>query len=174
MHQHRAHGIAAIATKSGLSPGVVSFLIFLAQILSGLKQNRVVTVANIVVLIVLMVLAHGEFKRTHSRMMSYPQGLGSGTLLSSEGALVRCILTFIYLKFINTGYLATVVQAQRTAMAQRGISGAQAQMAGQIAAAITTPAGIAVTSLVAGVILGFIIALILSIFTQRSDPMAVV
>ena len=174
MQERRAHGIAAIATKYGIIQGVVSFLIFLAQVLTGLKQNWVVSVANIVVLIVLMVLAHGEFKRTHSRMMTYPQGLGSGTLLASVGAVIRCIITFIYLNYINTGYLAAVMQVQRAALAQRGITGAQAQMAGQIAAAITTPAGVAVTSLVSGVILGFIVALIVSIFTQRSDPMAVV
>ncbi|HTT05156.1 MAG TPA: DUF4199 domain-containing protein [Steroidobacteraceae bacterium] len=174
MQQQRAHGIAAIATKYGLILGVVSFLIFLAQVLTGLKQNWVVSVANIALLIVLMALAHGEFRRTHSRMMTYPQGLGSGTLLASVGALIRSILTFIYLKYINTGYLTALVQAQRSALAQRGITGAQAQMAGQIAATITTPAGIAVTSLVTGVILGFVVALIVSIFTQKSDPMAVV
>ena len=173
MQEQRAHGIAGIATKYGLIQGVVSFALFLAQTLTGLKQNWVGSVANGVVVIVLMVLAHREFKRTHNRMMTYPQGLGSGTLLSSAGSVVRSVLMYFYLKYINTGYLASVVQVQRAALERRGISGAQAQLAMRITSAITTPAGIAVSSLISGVIAGFILALIVSIFTQKEDPMAV-
>jgi hypothetical protein len=174
MQEQRTHGIVGIATKYGLILGVISFLLFLAQVLTGLKQTWVVSTANVVIIIVLMFLAHVEIKKTHNGKMTYPQGLGSGTLLASVAALIRCVVTFVYLKYINTGYLAAVMQAQRTLLARRGITGAQAQMAGQVAAAITTPAGIAVTALVSGVILGFIIALIVSIFTQKEDPMAVV
>jgi hypothetical protein len=36
-----------------------------------------------------------------------------------------------------------------------------------------TPVGIVVTSLVTGVIGGFVVALIVSIFTQKRDPRAV-
>jgi hypothetical protein len=174
MQEQRAHGITRIATKYGLIQGVVSSLLFLAQILTGLKRNWVVSAANTAALIVLMLLAHREFKKSHSGMMRYSQGLGSGTLLASEAAVIRCVFTYLYLKYVNTGYLAAMMQAQRTALQRRGITGAQAQMAGQIAGAITTPVGIAVTSLVGGVIAGFIAALIVSIFTQRDDPMAVV
>jgi hypothetical protein len=121
-----------------------------------------------------MVLAHSKFRRTHDGMMTYPQGLGSGTLLSSVAAVVRSILTYVYLEYFNTGYLATVVHAQRVALERRGIPAAQAQMALSITSVITTPVGIAVTSLIAGVIGGFIVALIVSIFTQRADPRAVI
>ncbi len=174
MEEQRTHGVVRVATKYGLILGVLSFLIFLAQVLAGRKQNWVFTVANIVLLLALMILAHWEFKRTHGGMMTYPRGLGSGTLLSSIGMVVRCVLMYVYVKYINTGYLAAVMQAQRTALEQRGITGAQAQLAMGITSAVTTPMGIAVTSLITGIILGFILALIVSIFTQSAGRMAVV
>jgi len=37
-----------------------------------------------------------------------------------------------------------------------------------------TPAGLVVASLISGVIVGFIVALIVSIFTQKADPRAVI
>ncbi len=172
MEEQRAPGIAGIATKYGLIQGVLSFIIFLLPTWTGIRQGWTTTVVGIALLVVLMVLAHREFKRTHEGKMTYPQGLGSGTLLASVSALVSCVLVYIYVQYINSGYLATLVQAQRTALAQQGITGAQADQAMAITAFVRTPVGLAGTSLITGVIGGFIVALIVSIFTQK-DPRAI-
>jgi hypothetical protein len=173
MEQQQAPGIASIATKYGLILGVLSFVVFLVGTLTGVNQNWP-TVVNVAVLIVLMVLAHGKFKKTHEGMMTYPQGLGSGTLLATISTVISCVLVYVYVKYINTGYLAAAMQAQQATLEQRGITGAQAQQAMAMTGAIMTPVGIVVTSLVVGVIAGFIVALIVSIFTQKGDPRAVV
>lgn len=173
MEEQRSHLIVRSSTKYGLILGVLSSLLFLGQTLAGMKQNWPVTVTNIVLLIVLMVLSHWEIKKTRDGMMSYPQGLGSGTLLSGIGAVIRCVLMYVYLRYINSGYLASVIQAQRIALERRGVTGAQAQMAMGITASLTTPIGVAVSSLVGGIVLGFIVALIVSIFTQSEGRMVV-
>ena len=153
--------------------GALSFLVFLVGTLAGIRQGWVQPAISAALLVVLMVLAHGEFKKTHQGKMTYAQGLGSGTLLAGVAAAVSCLVTYVYVKYINTGYIAVVLQAQRDALAQRGMSGAQAEQAMAIASAIVTPVGIAVTGLITGVIVGFILALIVSIFTQVDDPRAV-
>jgi len=173
MEQQRAPSIVWIATKYGLIMGVLSFVVFLVGTLTGIKQNWT-SVVNIAVLIVLMVLAHREFKKTHEGMMTYPQGLGSGTLLSSVATVVTSVLLYVYVKYINTGYFAASIKAQQAALEQRGITGAQADQAMAMTSAIMTPVGIVVTSLVTGVIAGFIVALIVSIFTRKGDPRAVI
>jgi len=119
---------------------------------------------------VLVVLAHRELKRTHQGMMTYPQGLGSGTLLAVVGALVSGVLTFLYVKYINPGYVAVLMHTQQVALEERGITGAQAQRALAMAGRMMTPVGIFVSRLITGVIVGFIVALIVSIFTQKGDP----
>jgi hypothetical protein len=172
--QQRAPSIVSIATKYGLIQGVLSFVVFLVQTLSRSKQNWLGSAVDAALLVVLMVLAHRDFKRTHDGMMTYPQGLGSGTLLATVAAVVSSILVYVYVQYINTGYLAAAIQAQRVALEQRGITGAQAQQAMAIMAAVMTPAGVVVTSLITGVILGFIVAVIVSIITQKGDPRVVV
>lgn len=174
MREQQAPSILRIATKYGLIQGVLSFIVFLVSALAGIQRSWTTSAVNAALLIVLMVLAHLEIRRTHRGMMTYPQGLGSGTLLSTVAALVAAVLTYVYVKYINTGYLAAAIQAQRTALGQRGMTGAQVQQAMAITSAILTPVGIVVVSLVTGVIIGFIVALIVSIFTQRGDPRVVI
>jgi Protein of unknown function (DUF4199) len=169
MEGQRTRGIGAIAVKYGLIEGVLAFAAFLLAAKAGLRQNWV----NAAILVVVMVLAHWEFKKTHHGIMKYSQGVGSGTLLSCVAAVISCVLVFIYLKFINSAYIATIIQTQRSALAQRGITGAQAQQAMAVTAMLRTPVGIAVASLIGGVIAGVIVALIVSIFTQKADPRVV-
>lgn len=174
MEEQRAPGILKIATKYGLIQGVLSFLVFLVRTLAGIKSSWIPLAANAVILVGLMVLSHREFKRGHGGMMRYPQGFGSGTLLSSIGAALMGGLVYLYAEYINPEYLAAAIQAERAALVRRGITGPQAQQAMAIATSIATPLGAAVTSLIMGVIVGISVALIVSIFTQRGDPSVVV
>lgn len=169
MTEQRKSGIGAIATKYGLIQGVISFAIFLAVVLTGSKQNWLSTVVTAAIGIVLMVLAHQEFKKTHDGLMSYGQGLGSGTLLATVAAVVRSICTYVYVAYFNTGFFAAAIRMQQDALAKRGITGAQAERAMSFAAPLMTPVGLFVVSLISGVIGGFVVALIVSIFTQKSD-----
>lgn len=172
MAEQPAPGIVAIATKYGVIQAVLAFIIFLVPTLTGIRQSWVMSLISTALLVVLIVLAHQELKRANSGKMTYAQGLGSGTLLAGVAALITSVLVYVYVTYFNTGYLAGVIQAQRTALEQRGITGAQAQQAMSIMSAITTPLGVAITSLISGVLMGFIAALIVSIFTQK-DPMAI-
>ncbi len=174
MEEQRAPGIVKIATKYGLIQGVLAFLLFLIVTLTGMKQNWVSSVVSIVLLVVLMVLAHREFKKSHEGIMTYAQGLGSGTLLSVVASVITCVLLYIYVNYINTGYPAAALQAQQAVFEQRGLTGAQLDQSMAMTGAMLTPTGIVVTSLVSGVIVGFIVALIVSAFTRVSDPRAVI
>jgi hypothetical protein len=170
MDDQRAPGTMKIAMKYGLIQGVLSFLGSTLITLAGIKANWVSVAFHAAVLIALMVLAHREFKRTHNGVMMYSEGLGSGTLLSIIAAVVTSVLAYVYLKYINGGSLAAAIQAQQVALEQRGVTGPQARQAMGIIGAVMTPVGVAVLSLIVTVIVGFIVALIVSIFTQNETP----
>lgn len=174
MGAQSGRGIGAIAIRYGVIQGAIVFILFLSETFVGIRFASAVTVINWAVFILLVILAHAEFKRTHAGIMTYGQGLGTGTLLAVVAAVVDSILVFIYLKYINSSFLALMAQASRTAIERRGITGAQAQQALTIVSAIRTPLFIAATSLLSAIIVGFIISLIISIFTQKADPQAVV
>lgn len=169
MTEQRTSGIGAIAAKYGLILGVLTFVVFLASTLTGIRENWPSTVLVVALLIVLMVLAHREFKKMHEGLISYGQALGCGTLLAGIAALVRGILMYGYVKYINTGFFVAAARMQRAAIEARGLTGEQAQRAMSLSAHFLTPVGLLVTSVVAGVIGGFIVALIVSAFTQKSE-----
>src|SRR6185312_546934 len=169
MTEQRRSGIGAIATKYGLILRVLAFVAFLAITLTGITENWLSTVVVVALLIVLMVLAHQDFRKTHAGMITYGQALGCGTLLASIAALLRGILMYGYVKYINTGFFVAAARMQRAAIEARGLTGEQAQRAMSLTAHFLTPVGLLVTSVIAGVIGGFIVALIVSIFTQKSD-----
>lgn len=172
MEEQRKPSVVGIALKYGLIQGVLWFIVFLVPILAHIKSNWVETAIDAAILIVLMILAHGQFKKTNKGKLTYPQGLGSGTLLSSTAAVVTGILVYVYVRYINAGYLAAVIEASRAALEQRGMTRAQIDQALSITSFVRTPVGIAVLFLITWVILGFIVALVVSIFTQK-DPRAV-
>jgi uncharacterized membrane protein (DUF485 family) len=174
MEAQRPPSIAKIATKYGLIDGVLAFVIFLVVAMTGARQSWTSSLASLVILVVLMILAHREFKKSHEGIMSYGQGLGLGTLLTVIARALSCVLVYIYVTFINTGYPAAALAAQKAALEQRGLEGPQLEQAMSMTSAMLTPAGIVVAGLISGVIFGFIVALIVSIFTKEADPRAVI
>lgn len=168
MEAQRAPGIAKIVTKYGLIQGVVSTAVSIVGTLAALKPSWAAGLLSTALLVVLIVLAHREFKNTHNGVMAYGEGLGSGTLLSIIAAIVGAVLFYVYVQYINTNFIATSIRAQQALLEQRGITGAQAQQAMGIVGAVMTPVGIAVSSLISGVVVGFVVALIASIFTRSA------
>lgn len=167
--QKQAPSVVKIITKYGVVQGVLGFAIFLLRTVTAMAQNRAAMVVEAVILIVLMTLAHREFRKSRDGVMSYAQGLGSGTLLATEAAVITGVLVYVYVRYINTGYIDAAIQLQRAALQHRGITGAQAERALAIVGATTTPVGVAVGSLIGGVVLGFIVSLIVSVFTQKGE-----
>lgn len=174
MEAQQPPGLARIATKYGLIDGAVAFLLFVIWALAGIRQNWTSTLISIALLVVLIVLAHRAFKKTHDGIMSYGQGLGLGTLLSLVGSALAAVLLFIYTGYIDPGYSAKALEIQRAAMEAQGVTGAQLDQGLAMTRTMLTPVGILVSSLVSGVIVGFICSLIVSAFTRCADPRAVI
>jgi hypothetical protein len=168
MEVKRAPGIARTVTKYGLIQGVVSTAVSIVSTLAAIKPSWAGGVLTTTLLVVLIILAHREFKNTHNGVMAYGEGLWAGTLLSIIAAVAGAVLFYIYVRYINTNFFATAIRAQQALLEQRGITGVQAQQAMGIVGAVMTPVGIAVSSLISGVVVGFIVALIASIFTQSA------
>ena len=174
MEAQQPASMSRIAMKYGLIDGVLAFVIFLVVAMTGMQSDWKTSVISLVLLVVLMVLAHREFKKPREGIMTYGQGVGLGTLLAVIATVLASVLTYIYVAFINTGYPAAALAARKAALEQQGISGPQLGQTLSITSAILTPTGIVVASLISGVIAGFIVALIVSIFTKDADPRAVI
>src|SRR5690242_20737924 len=91
-----------VALKYGVIDGVLAVIVFLVVTMTGMTQDWKVNVLNLILLVVLMVLAHREFKTSRECIMTYGQGVGIGTLLSVVASVLASVLVFLFVSFINT------------------------------------------------------------------------
>ena len=92
MEAQQPPSMSKVAMKYGLIDGVLAFLIFLVTAMTGTPSNWKTSAVSIVLLVVLMVLAHREFKKPREGIMTYGQGVGLGTLLAVFATVLVSVL----------------------------------------------------------------------------------
>lgn len=168
--QNESVSVKQVAIKWGLISGIVSIVLFLAIYYAGMIGNTWVSVVGGVITIVLMVLAHKEFKELGNGFMSYSQGLGLGTLMVVISSAVSSLFTYVYVKFINLGYTQELLDLQRMNMEDQGLSDDQIDAAMGMTEKFMTPEIMFAMGIIVGILIGFILALIVSAITKKNDP----
>ncbi len=159
----------SVGVKWGVISGLVGIILFLILDFTG-QTNGPLRWIGIVFSIVLIYLAHKEYKDEGDTYMSYGQGVGIGLWMSIVSAGISSVFTYIYIKFINTSYTDFIREEQIRAMEEQGMSDSEIDQAMEIAGAFTTPEAIFGLGLIMGVIFGLIIALIVSAITKKDKP----
>ncbi len=163
-------------SQIGLRYGIIIGLIFIVyglilQFLNlDMKAMQYLGYLNYVILIVVLVLAHKAFKEGGDGFMSIGQGLGIGMLITLVGSVLSAIFTFIYLKFIDDSMLTKILDAQMAELEARGLDDAAVDQAMGFTEKIMTPEILPILSVVVMLFFGFIISLIVSIFTKKANP----
>ena len=163
-------------SQIGLRYGIILGLIFivLSLILNFLnleiKTMQNIGYINYAILIVGIVMAHKAFKEGGDGYMSIGQGLGIGTLISLIGGILSGIFSYIYIKFIDDSMLAKIKDLQIEEMEARGMDDAQIEQAMEIAGKFTSAEMIPVWAVLGMVFIGFILSLIVSLFTKKANP----
>lgn len=158
----------SIGMTYGLYAGLVSVVIFIIVSASGLNPfggglNYIGTVASIV----LLVLAHKKFKESGDGYMTYGEGMGVGFWFT----LISCILAlgvmYVYINFVDYSPLQLMLDEQLAKMQEQGQPEEAVEMATEWTKKLFWPMAV-----LGGFIGGIIIALIVTIFTQKKRPEA--
>ncbi len=157
----------SVGIKYGLILGIVSIISFLLITLTNTDMNGPAKWASYPIYIVIIILAHKAFKDDGSGFMSYGQGIGIAFWMSLISSLIGSVFTYIYVKFIDTGFIDTLKESQVRQMEKNGLTDAQIDQAMSISGKLMTPELIAVFGIVFGIIGIVITALIVTIFTQK-------
>jgi hypothetical protein len=166
----------AISTRSvgirfGLISAVISVAYFVILNLVGIDMTQGVwNWFGYVLIIALLVLAHKYYKDNGDGYMSYGQGIGIALWLGIISALISSIFTYLYIKFIDTTFVETIKDRQMEAMQEKGMSDEQIDQAMQFSAMFMSPEAMFFFILFGGVVATIIIALIVTIFTQKKNP----
>lgn len=163
--EKKAPSTRSIGIKFGLYSAGISVVLFLIPAL--LNQNPFQGLWNwigIPILIALIVFAHKQFKDQGDGFMSFGQGVGIGFWLTLIATIVAGLFTFVYISFVDSSPMELMLQEQTAKMQEQGVPDETIEMAQTWTKNLFWPSyGFM------GILGGVIIALIVSIFTQKKS-----
>lgn len=122
-----------------------------------------------------LVMAHKYFKDNNGNgFMSYGQGFGIGTWISLINCVIYSVFFYIYVKFIDTGFVKMMMEKQEQQMIDRGMSEEQVQQAMSMTEKFMTPEMMFGFGLFFGFIIFLVVVAIVTIFTQKKNPEAII
>ena len=161
----------AAGIRYGVIAGIISILFFLLLNLSGVDITASYwSWIGYLITAVLVFFAHKYYKENGDGYMNYGQGLGIAFWQGLIGAGISHIFTYIYIKFIDASFIDNVVDAQRRGMEERGMADEQIDQAMEFSASFMTPEIMMAMGFFFAILSTVIIALIVTIFTQKSRP----
>jgi purine-cytosine permease-like protein len=115
-------------------------------------------------------MAMKQFKELNYGYMAYGQGLGIGTLVSAVFGLLSGIAVWLYTSFVDTEYMSRMMDKQRDAMLDQGLSDEQIDAGMAMAENFQGPLTLILGSLIGAVVIGFILSLIISAIMKNNRP----
>ena len=170
---------SAITTRSvgiryGIINGLIQVVYFLILVTAGLAvSSGFAPWVGFLISIVVLFLAHKYYKENGDGFMTYGQGIGIGFWTGLVSASISAIFTYIYAK-IDASYIASIREKAIQDMEAQGQSQQQIDTAMKFVEMFTSAEAILVMGLILGVIGMIVIALIVSIFTQKPQPETVI
>jgi glucan phosphoethanolaminetransferase (alkaline phosphatase superfamily) len=161
--------VKQVGLKYGIYLALVSIIYTLILQISGLAANQSLGYVGIIFMVVALILAHRDFKRSNE-YMSYGQGLGIGMIIVSISSVLSSIFSYIYIKFVDSSMLDVIREQGMAQMEKRGMSDAQIEQAMEMQAKFTTPEMILIFGILGGIFFGFIVSLIITAFTKKTPP----
>ena len=125
-----APSVRSVGMKYGVISSIIGIVFFLILSISGLNafDNKWGWV-NMVISVIILILAHKNFKDEGDGFMSYGQGVGIGFWVALTGLVIGGLFTFVYANFIDTGVMDLMYQNQYDQMEARGMSDEQIETA---------------------------------------------
>ncbi len=162
--------VSKIGLRYGIIAGLVLIIYSLILQLLGMATNKALGYITYVFLIVIVVLAHKAYKENGDGYMTLGQGLGIGMLISLISGVFSGIFSYIYLKFIDDSMIAQMMDMQIEAMEKQGLDDKTIEQAMEMTEKFMTPELIPLFAVIGMLFFGFIISLIVSLFTKKANP----
>jgi ABC-type Fe3+-siderophore transport system permease subunit len=156
-----------IGVKYGLISAVVGIVFFLVLNFAG--QNPYVIkwgwAVSLTTTIVLIFLAHKEYKEGNNGFMTYGEGIAIGFWFTLVGVAVGMLFNYIYVTFIDPNIMAEFYESQYEQMQQKGMSDDQIEMASGFTKKLFWVFGT-----IGATFFSMATVLIVTIFTQKRPP----
>lgn len=158
--------VMAVGMKWGIISSLVSIAFFIILVIAGLNafDNKWGWIGSIFT-IILLVFAHKEFKDRGDGFMTYGQGVGIGFWSAVVATVVAGLFTYVYSNIIDPATMENFYEAQRIKMEEQNMPDDQIDIAIE-----WTKKLFWVFYAFGGIVGGLVLALIVTIFTQKKNP----
>ena len=163
-----------VGIRYGLISAVVGIFYFVLITMAGMQMQGPAGYLGYLITAAIIFLAHKYYKDNGNGYMSYGQGIGIAFWCGLISSVISSVFVFIYASYIDSSFIQNIKDLQLEQMEKQGLSEAEIEQAMKIAGAFTSPAGIAGMGFIGGIITALIIAVIVTIFTQKKDPQATI
>jgi hypothetical protein len=165
----------SVGIKFGLIMAAVSVAYFMIMNVMGIDMSQGFgRWGGLIFNVAVIFFAHKTFKEGGDGFMSYGQGLGIGMWVALISSVISSIFTYIYVKFIDAGFIQTMLERQEEQMQENGMSEEQVKQAMDMTAKFMTPEMMLVFGLIFGFIILIIVFALVTIFTQKKNPEAAI
>lgn len=164
--------ISQVGMKYGLITGLVIVIFNLALYMTGLFTNDKLNWIIYFIIAVMIFLAHKAFKEGGDGFMSIGQGLGIGMFLVLIGGIISSVFSYVYIKFVDDTIIEQIVEVTRVKMEEKGMDDDKIEQAMSMTEKFMTPEMMMVFGILGMLFIGFIISLIVSLFTKKNNPEA--
>lgn len=152
--------------RYGLFAAGVSIVFFLIPAILG--QNAFQGMwswISMPIIIILFVLAHKYYKDEGDGFMSYGKGIAISFWMSLISTLLGGLFVFVYVNFLDSAPFDTMLEETRSKMEEQGSPEEAIEMGMTWTKNLFWP-----MYAIGGIIGGLILALIVTIFTQKNNP----
>ena len=168
--QNQQPSVTSVALKYGLITALISIVYTLILMVLDMSENQLLSGLSFIIMIAGIVLAMKEYRTLNGGFMSYGQGLGLVTLVSTVTGLLSGIFMWIYTSFVDTEYMARMRDKQVDALLDRGMSDEEVDAAMKMTESFQGPLALILGGLIGSVVIGFLLSLILSAIMKRNRP----
>lgn len=162
--------IKQLGMKWGVILALISFAYFMILNMAGLAGEQSYGYIGFIFTIVIFVLAHKAYKEEGDGFMSFGEGFKIGALVSVISSIISNILTYIYIKFVDGSMIELIKDKAISDMEEKGMSEDEIDTAMGFTEMFISTEFIVIMGLIFSVILGCIIALVVTAFTKNTDP----
>ena len=158
--------VRGVGTKFGLISAGIGIFFFLVLVLTGQNAfDNKWSWVNVIISIALLVVAHREFKKLGDGFMSYGQGVGIGFWMAIVSLLIGGFVMWIYSSLVEPEVMDRFYEMQRIKFEDQGMSDNQIDVSLEWTRKLFWPIyGFF------GLFFGVLMAVIVTIFTQKKNP----
>jgi hypothetical protein len=156
------------AMKYGAIASVGLILIFVLFNILQIEQQWISNLLVLAIIIVATTLGTKNYRdKENGGFVGYGRALWSGTMIAFFCGVIVAFFIFIYIRFIDTELVETVLQKAEQNMIDQGAPDAQIEAGMSMMRKIMTPTFMALSTLLSYTIMGLISSLIMAAFVKK-------